>query len=231
MESRFKILITLIITFNILILGCFYTLVNSTHSAQYLFEKTTHAHYMRKVRNIDGNSIVFLGSSSIQGFDVSQIAGHSINLGIGGERLSGLISRVLEYQQLPQSRLIVIAAGFNDICHSKTLAMSKSFDLLLQQISGVPIVISALQPATNLKLCENLATKIIQFNQYLRSTCNNMQNCYFVDLPRILSNQKRAVFESDGIHLNRLGYQLWKTKLSNTIKYALTTTKGINSIL
>ena len=231
MEGRFKIIIILVITFNILILGCFYKLINPTYSPQYLFEKTTHAHYLRKVRNIDENSKVFLGSSSIQGFDVSQIADNSINLGIGGERLSGLISRVLEYPQLPRSRLIIIAAGFNDICHSKTLVMSKKFDLLLQKISNVPIVISSIQPATSLKLCEDLSTKIIQFNQYLRNTCNDMQQCYFVDLPKTLSNQEKPIFENDGIHLNRLGYQLWKTELSKAIKYALSSTKGINSAL
>jgi len=168
---------------------------------------------------------------------VSQIANYSINLGIGGERISGLISRVQKYKQLAQSRLVVIAAGFNDLCHFKILTMTKQFDSLIQEInrlpdgrpSSLPIVISALQPATNSNICENLETKIFQFNQYLQSTCHNMKQCYFVDLPKVLTGQMEVLFETDGIHLNQLGYQLWKRELSNTIKYALNTTQGSKS--
>ena len=233
MKNYLKIITALIIIFNGLILGYFYQSINMTPNPQYLFEAKTHAHYKRKVRNIDKNSIIFLGSSSIQGLDVSQIANHSINLGIGGERISGLIARIEEYQQLSQSRLVVIAAGFNDLCHLKTSTISRQFDSLINKINkspygtttNMPIVISALQPAPNLNLCKNLATKIIHFNQYLQKACNNMKQCYFVDLPKVLANQIHPVFETDNIHLNRLGYQLWKKDLSETIKYALNKTK------
>ena len=227
---KMKIAISLTIVFSIITLGYLYLSKNRAPSPQYQYEKTTHAHYMRKTRSIDKKSIVFLGSSSIQGLNVSQIAKHSINLGIGGERIEGLINRVQEYFQLPQSRLIVIAAGFKDLSHSNTLTMSKQFNLLIQKLNNVPLVISALQPATNLMLCENLATKIVQFNLYLQDTCHNLKQCYFVDLPKILTVQSKPFFEIDDVHLNKLGYQLWQTELSDAIKRALNTTQGSNSI-
>ena len=231
MESRFKIILMLVITLNILIIGYFYTLINVTPSPQLLFEKTTHAHYMRKAQSIDQRSILFIGSSSIQGLNVSQITHDGINLGIGGERILGLIDRVQEYNQLPQSRLIVIAAGFNDLCRSNTSTMSKQFNLLIQNLSNIPVIISALQPATNLKVCDGLANKIIQFNQYLQDTCHTIQQCYFVDLPKILANQNKPVFEADAIHLSKFGYQLWQAELASKIKQALNTIQKRNSIL
>ena len=231
MKSRFKIVTGLLLVFSMFTLGYSYTSKNEPPFSQYQFEKTTHAHYMRKARSIDDNSIVFLGSSSIQGLNVSRIANHSMNLGIGGERISGLIGRVQEYHQLAKSRLIVVAAGFNDLCHSSIVTMSKQFNLLIQKLNNVPIIISALQPATSLKQCEGLATKIILFNLYLRDTCHNMPHCFFVDLPATLPLQRKPFFETDGVHLNISGYQLWERQLSETVKRALKTTQGRNKTL
>jgi lysophospholipase L1-like esterase len=196
--------------------GLYYSKIN-TNSALNNFIKITHSHYVRKARGIDEHSIVFLGSSSIQALNVGQITDNGINLGIGGERLSGLINRLQDYPNIASARLLVFGAGFNDLCRSSSKDITSKYDNLLNHSREENLVISNMQPATSQRLCGDLYEKLTYFNNYLRTKCAALHKCYFVDLHNLLSEKQSLVFEPDGIHLNKLGYDLWQAELEKVI--------------
>jgi lysophospholipase L1-like esterase len=216
--------ISLVVAFFLAILATLAFLFISdknSQTPQVKFEKTTHAHYLRKARSINQESIVFLGSSSIQALNVSQVTPNGMNFGIGGERISGLIHRVEDYYKLPLARLVVFGAGFNDLCRSSIEKISMDFDYLLDTVTNKNIIISGMQPATNKNLCVGLPDRIYLYNQYLKDKCDSIKKCYYVDLNKVLSLQKSQVFERDGIHLNELGYRVWQAELTRVIEQAI----------
>jgi lysophospholipase L1-like esterase len=211
-----------LLTFSLLIISLFLVALRvmdtqDYESSQASFERLTHAHYMRKVRNIDEESVVFIGSSSIQGLDVSQITQRGVNLGIGGETLAGLIYRMQDYSLIKDAKIVVIGAGFNDLCNS-TLAQQKVwFNELLSLINDIPLVISSMQPAITPHLCVDFPKRIVQYNDFLLQTCNAHQSCNYVNLSNVIEPASNRAFESDGLHLNPLGYMLWSNELQDAI--------------
>jgi lysophospholipase L1-like esterase len=193
--------------------------VDSQHyeSPQASFERITHAHYMRKVRNIDEQSVIFIGSSSIQGLDVSQITQRGVNLGIGGETLAGLIYRMQAYPPIKNAKTVVIGAGFNDLCDSTLTQQKAWFNELVSLVNDIPLVISSLQPAIAQNHCVNLPERIVKYNDFLLQVCKTHPNCNYVNLSDAIAPVSNRAFEKDGIHLNSLGYRFWSNGLRDAI--------------
>lgn len=188
--------------------GYYYAVNKIGKTKQSLFAKKLHAHYIRLARNIDDKSVVFIGSSSIQGMDVSKVSPNGINLGIGGENIMGLYQRLVDYPKLNRAATIVIAAGMNDICHNSEEEIKSKYNALLTRINSKNVIISSIQPSRRDDLCPEVKSKIKTFNHFLESTCGTTPGCKYVNLAKTIRND-RDYYEIDGLHLNEKGYKAW----------------------
>ena len=226
----------LVLFLSILLVVCWLT-TSTVKSNQEIYEQVIHAHYIRLARAVDQDVVVFLGSSSIQGLPTGMVYPNSINLGIGGESLYGLESRLRDYKRLKEAKAIVIAAGFNDICSKEDpyINFVSMIDKLRYLVSDdMPLIISALQPSVAFYLCENIQTALLEYNKRLSAYCEKLLQCNFVNLPEEISREIEAhgyqlaeYFEEDKIHLNKRGYDIWSIVISDEIK--VTTGKVSNN--
>jgi lysophospholipase L1-like esterase len=211
-------LIAIIVVQAIVMAVLSYKYVVSKDVALTNFHNITHQHYLRKARNITQDMVIFIGSSSIQALVVSDIVPNGLNLGIGGEKMAGLTNRLKNYNINQSVSMVVIAAGFNDLCHSTLTEQKEMFRELIDSVADIPVVISAMQPATSQNLCEDLSFRISNYNKFLSDTCTSMDYCRFVDLPDLLRANTEKYFERDGVHLNALGYAAWSEALKLSIE-------------
>jgi lysophospholipase L1-like esterase len=177
--------------------------------------------------SMNEESIVFLGSSSIQGLNTGSIINEAMNLGIGGENLQQLLERVSTYRKLSSVKVVVFMAGFNDVCEGSNIA-SQRFGKLLSNLSETALVIVGLQPSFSSALCNNLREEIDSYNNELTIFCNQHINCEYIDLAaklKLLANRETLpldkYFEEDGIHLNQKGYKYLEQEISKALNNLL----------
>ncbi len=173
-----------------------------------------YGHLNRLARSIDNDTVVFLGSSSIQALHVSKIAPGAMNLGVGGEQLGPMAKRIQNYQYLSDAEAAVIMAGLNDICDGPESAFIRYEAFMEKMPVDLPVVVIGLQPATTKSLCSDLPAYLSQYNAKLEQFCNQLQHCIYADLAEHLNDAQMQsntsishFFEADGIHLNRSGYE------------------------
>lgn len=173
--------------------------------------------------SMNEESIVFLGSSSIQRLNTERISDEAINLGINGEKLQQLIDRVKTYKKISTVKVVVFMAGFNDMCKGSNVAFKK-FKELLQNIPSTALVIVGLQPSVSTSLCDELRNEITNYNDKLLEFCIQHVACTYVDTTKklkILANKEsyslKRYFEEDGIHLNKKGYEFLEAEIAKSI--------------
>ena len=203
------------------VIGYYYAVNKIGKTKQSLFAQKLHAHYIRLARNIDDKSVVFIGSSSIQGMDVSKVSPNGINLGIGGENIQGLIVRLTQYPRLMRAQAVVVAAGFNDICHKPLAEIISDYEKLIGMLGHLPKVISSLQPSNNKQVCTDIASRIELFNGFVMRLCNTDDLCRYVDLSAVIKEADINAFEQDDIHLNSYGYRLWYEHMRTQLEQVL----------
>lgn len=184
------------------------------------------SHLYRLAKSIDSHSVVFLGSSSVQGMDVGNIVNGAMNLGIGGERISQLDKRIRSYSNLSKARALVFMAGFNDVCKGVNLAYQQ-FSKMIQVAKGQSIVIVSIQPAISQSVCPQLSQKTQDYNLLLNSYCHNTENCHYVNFAKNLKLKAQDeesllayFFEEDGIHLNAKGYDILEEDIRSSLEKA-----------
>ena len=210
------IFITISVLVTSLLVYRFLQSIESEHP-QRSFERITNAHYARRMRNADEKSVIFLGSSSIQALDVSKVAERAINLGIGGEKLAGLKARLANYPKANLANIVVLAAGFNDLCGTPLKQREMIFNEIIGFFDETKLVISSMQPAPSKKKCIDLQSQISEYNAFLKDVCRQHVRCEFVDLERALGSNTTHFFEADNIHLNPIGYRVWERELEKAI--------------
>ena len=189
------------------------------------YVKTQNGHMRRLDRASGEGRVVFLGSSTFQGLDISAITPIGLNLSIGGDTLSGLIKRSSEYRSLSTARAIVINIGLNDLLQNCALPEVRFSDLVARAPKNTPVVLVGVQELMTINgsaSCgkNQLASLVVSLNARLTDACNELPLCQFIPNPVAFDmNQatRAALLEKDGIHLSPLGY----SRLSGTIRQAL----------
>jgi len=183
------------------------------------FRREMLGHLARLDRNIGDGAALFLGSSSVHGLHVAELAPNAVRLGIGGERIDELRQRMAGYASLGQARLVVLAIGYNDLrVHPPEVALATYRELLSHIPSRVPLVVSGVQ----MGVANPSPGATHLFNAGIRDLCARRSTCAYVDLGAVIdapqASQPRRYYEDDGVHLNAEGYAAWKRLMRHAIE-------------
>ncbi|AUC20654.1 hypothetical protein BTO15_00330 [Polaribacter sejongensis] len=166
------------------------------------------------------NSILFVGSSSIAGWKTSiSFPNFSvINRGIGGMNMHEII---FHYNALIKKYNPSIIAIYCDIDIEQGKAPEEAvvvFKKLVEKIKAdfpkTPILLLSMKPV----MVDDFIGKDIRKNKAIANKelldfSKKEKNVYFIDLATLMLHAdgtlKTDIFIQDGMHLNKLGYEIW----------------------
>ena len=180
---------------------------------------------------ISKNSIIFLGNSLTQNFELAELFQNlSIkNRGIIGDYTSTLYNRLEPIiEEKPEK--IFIEIGINDLginLPNDSLVNNyvKIIDKLQSETPNSKIYIQSIFPVKNdsqyLKSITNpeVNKNVILVNKELKSICEK-KNLTYIDIYSSfeLEGQMNPKYSIDGVHLNGTGYLLWRDKLKSFVE-------------
>ena len=172
-----------------------------------------------RVQQPPKGGIVFIGSSSIRGWDVDRFFPGLpvINRGFGGSQIADSVQfadRIL----LPyEPKVVVFYAGDNDIARGKTpeqvAADYRAFvNKVHDALPATRIVFISIKPSI---LRWRLVDQMRRANALIRAVTEKDPQLVFVDIdnPMIGTDGKPRpeLFKDDGLHLTDEGFQLWSS--------------------
>lgn len=178
------------------------------------FMETQRGHLAR----LDGASlpgrVVFLGSSTFQGLDVSAVTPLGLNLGLGGETIVALAKRIETYRAPAQARAVVINAGLNDLmqrCRLPEAGLDSVFAHIPPATPTIVLGVQGVDPARHGTRCDGQIPRLIaDLNRSLAAACARRPHCSYVAHPIAPADNAPEVAslrENDGIHLSPAGYR------------------------
>jgi len=185
----------------------------------YIYKNTLTFH-QRVDKNIPKKSIYFIGDSMVQGLAVTAIIDNAINFGIGQDTTLGVINRIPLYTSLKYAKLIVIAIGVNDLVSRNNQQIINNYKHIIRIIpKNVPVLFSSVLPVKRKDLSIN--SRIGRLNKRLKIICSKADRTYFLDISSLIEdsqgNLDNKYHIGDGLHLNKLGNQLWIDQIKNKI--------------
>lgn len=179
---------------------------------------------------ITKESIVFIGDSQIQLFenDAYFPTYQTINRGIIGDNIQGVMNRINPVLE-KNPKKIILQIGTNDLKNLTINQISLQYKGLITKIQSknIDVIVTAIFPLLENKFltirerqlqeCDKLNIKIIAINNTIDKFCvaNKIR---FVSINHLIFNSNNkaigAFFNSDGLHFNKKGYQLWASALS-----------------
>ena len=166
---------------------------------------------------------IFYGSSSIRLWeglyeDFNQF--HPVNLGFGGATLAACVWYFDRIMQPYAPRHIVFYAGDNDLGDGRSAEeVSIFFRQLLvclhERFPGIRFSFISIKPSMARR---DLLDKMRYANQLIKTALEKAgPGHYYIDVfERMLDAQGHPLpqlFDTDGLHMNKQGYQLWKEVL------------------
>jgi len=191
------------------------------------WEKSIVAFEVRdKVDPPPQRALLFLGSSSIRGWDLDESFPDrkTINRGFGGSEIADSICYADRIIIPYQPRVIVVYAGGNDIAHGKYVkTVFKDFQSLTRTIhASLPkarIVFVAIKPSIKRW---GMVKEMREANRMIREATAKDDRLEFVDVdtPMIGADgqPRKELFKADGLHLNKQSYQLWSNLVRPHLK-------------
>jgi lysophospholipase L1-like esterase len=169
-------------------------------------------------------NILFLGDSLVEYHDwAERLPGHRVaNLGIAGESVQGLLSRVIRIGEVfPEADMIFIMTGINNIAMGD-LDITGYYKVILDKLrarySGADLYIHSLLPAA----VDFISPQdVLDVNHALRSLAQE-QAATYIDLhSRFTDAQGAAIREylvDDGVHVSRAGYDVWACLIAEIVE-------------
>lgn len=181
-------------------------------------------HHKRLAQSIGPESHVFLGASTMQGLDVSQVAQNAINLSIGSETLEALSQRVQHYPLLNQAQAVYLLAGYNDLCLAGASSTVRALMSVLGTIGASPkvyVVGLQLELENGPGACADINQMIRRYNHSAHQLCEQRPRCEFYDPNPELQGANGLpapeYYEPDGVHLSVLGYRVLVEGLKSVV--------------
>lgn len=179
-----------------------------------------------KKNSFPSDAVLFVGSSSIRLWPTRECFGRFevINRGFGGSQISDVVyfagRIVLPYKP----KVIVFYAGDNDIAAGKTAEQvfadyKKFVGLVQKQLPRTKIIFISIKPSGSRWSLWNV---IKQTNKMIENFSQKDDRLYYFDGATPLLNSdgrpNDELFQSDRLHLNDKGYELWTKLLTPVIK-------------
>tara|TARA_B100000941_G_C28431496_1_gene514503 strand:- start:121 stop:756 length:636 start_codon:yes stop_codon:yes gene_type:complete len=175
-----------------------------------------------KTHNRKENLIVFYGSSTIRLWVhlSKDLSPHNvINLGFGGSSYAWCLRyfNILFDTITPQR--IIFYAGENDLGEGLTIQqVLDNFRMLVEKAKltfpKAKISVISIKPSPNRK---RLSKKFIELNSMYKKYISSIEGGTYIDLYHPMLNQMGSIrselYLSDGLHLSRLGYEIWSSEL------------------
>jgi lysophospholipase L1-like esterase len=170
--------------------------------------------------------VLFVGSSSIEGWDLSRYFPDlkTINRGISGSELDDTV-RLADRLVVPYSpRVVVVYAGDNDIAAGEAPEqVATEFEQLVGHLhSKLPqtrIVFIGLKPSI---LRWEQVERMRAANALIRDYSAHDHLVAYIDVDHAMlgtdEKPRPDLFVSDGLHLNSDGYQLWSSMVRPLLK-------------
>jgi lysophospholipase L1-like esterase len=167
--------------------------------------------------------LLFLGDSLIEYFDWQQrFPNHSVkNLGMAGESVEGLLSRVVRVKQVcPEAEMIFIMSGINNVAMGDS-EFTDFYRVILEKLSSAypdaKIFINSLLPV----LIDYISNgSVCHANESLKKLAQGVSAEYIDIYGRFVDAKGRPVREYllvDGVHLSRTGYDIWSNVIEQLI--------------
>ena len=150
-----------------------------------------------------------------------------VNIGVGGSKVSYWINMV-DYIARYNPKMIVMHIGVNDLgggtSGSTTSELIKElFNKIHEKLPNTKILYISANPSQD---SWSKHDEIDVSNYLVKTYCDEIDYLYYLDFAKNLYTEDKlyvkTTLESDGIHLNHLGYELWNKE----IKQALLEMKG-----
>lgn len=177
---------------------------------------------------IDSTNIVMLGNSLTENMkDWNELIGNTdsiiINRGIIGDTADGMKARLC--QILPgHPKAIFMMCGINDISHNL------SAETIFGRIKDITDSVRTVSPTTKLyiqsvlpfvknsrwKLLKGKSEVVVALNDLLQRYCAENKIQYINIFPKLCkegTDEMDVIYSVDGLHINRLGYEVWADEL------------------
>lgn len=172
------------------------------------------------------NALLFVGSSSIQGWKSleNDFTEHAVlNRGMGGSHMSDLIFYMNEIVYPHEPAAIFVYEGDNDIAAGKSpervLSDYKTFvQKVISRWPEMPIYFISIKPSlARIQHLQNMASA----NALIKAYTQHSETQFYVDIFSPMLGEdgtpRPDIFGHDGLHMNAAGYELW----TETIKKVL----------
>lgn len=168
-------------------------------------------------------NILLLGDSLIESFDwKDRLPQHNVaNLGIAGESVEGLLSRVVKIRDaFPEADIIFIMTGINNVAMGD-LDFFDFYKVIIEKLTSfypdAKVYIHSLLPAAVSFISKD---SIIKTNESLKELAWS-QGVEYVDIHnRFVDTKGNAIKEylmDDGVHISRAGYDVWSNVVEGII--------------
>jgi lysophospholipase L1-like esterase len=184
------------------------------------WERQIRAHEKKDRENPPApGGVLFIGSSSIRmwkNLPTDFPSANAINRGFGGAQIADCIFYADRLVMPYRPRKIIFYAGDNDLADGRTPAgvvadFSAFVERVRRDFPTMPIAFVSIKPSP---AREDLLPAIRAVNAILRRMVSRMDNVSYIDVFRPMltpdGQARDELFKSDGLHLNRQGYLLWR---------------------
>jgi len=173
--------------------------------------------------------IVFLGSSSFRMWDVERSFPdlNVINRGFGGSTMPDAVHFAERWVVPLKPKCILIYEGDNDIKNGHTAEeVFANYQALIQifdrTLPDTAVIFVPIKPSISRW---TLWPEMKKANKLIADFSARRENLYYADIvtPMFEFNglPKAFLFKSDGLHLNDVGYEIWKSAIDPVIKKAM----------
>lgn len=171
-----------------------------------------------RLSQASSKNYLFFGDSIIQGLNPNGMHMDYVNLGIGGDTVHGVFRRIKE---TPIERYdgVLVSVGANNFLQGES-----GWDLgdeLMEVIDyAAPkakklFVMETFVPNRTMNL--TVSSDFASANAKIHTACAKYINCQVIPMPEGMVGKeglKKEFSISDGIHLNAVGYTLWKIEIN-----------------
>lgn len=188
----------------------------------YYFHRVDH---FERLPDTD-DEIFFLGNSISDGCEWSELFGNLQfkNRGISGDVTDGILYRLRQITKC-KPKQVFLMIGINDLARGRSVDYIVNnhleiYDQIERESPSTQIIVQSLLPVNNVYGLFNSHTDkgqfVLEINKRLEKVCKQ-KGYVFIDLFSKMANKEgklRKDLSVDGLHLNGLGYQIWKQEIA-----------------